>query len=786
MVQINSQIKDGKELAKQVLSWITCTKRQLTISELQHALAVEAGESQINVENLCSVEDMVSVCAGLVTVDEETNIIRLVHYTTQEYFERTQQRWFPDAQTSITIVCVTYLSFTVFESGVCQTDDEFEERLRTNPFYNYAALNWGHHARKTGALTQLVTDFLTSRTKVDASVQALFTNKEHSAGSDNIQKVPRHMTGLHLGAYFGLGLAVRGLLLRGHEPDPKDSYGRTPLSYAAENGHTVVVKILLDSGQVDVDSRDISSLTPILYAAVIGFEAVVKLLLETGKVEVDSRADHGRTPLLYAAANGYEGIVKLLLETGKVEVDSRDDYGRTPLLYAAANGYEGIVKLLLETHKVEAHSKDNYNRTPISYAAQNGYSTMARLLEMRTSNDPGKQQKLDYEAEDDLKSSTYDQSDIDSVFTDASILSSRSSQGEYFSHAVFELTQLLLNDDELKLLYPKAISKVGTDKFQRNFARFLKSFSQSLLGEASNDLQRDAAHFVRVPVRQTAAEIGKVLRQDEGELSMAQKLKLGVSKAVQVNAWLELQKRDREQRHAETRPEAEDDLELSDESDSNGSETFEQNSLRTLDEVKEYKRITWRSAYGKPLYIDVKETSKGGAEQLQERLRKSASLTQRAEPRSSSVVSARTAGQPSLPPPAHVRRNPDARGDSRNSNTQNIPSGRTDPGVTNSQSNLTTSNQQQRERRYLLLCFSTSKSKSFRQIDVTDLLNDQYLFQRIHDVYWEIRSAESWISRLKLPMLLRLPSWVYWCFDGVHFFTPKRADFISVSYDTRK
>jgi len=66
---------------------------------------------------------------------------------------------------------------------------------------------------------------------------------------------------------------------------------------------------------------------------------------------------------------------------------------------------------------------------------------------------------------------------------------------------------------------------------------------------------------------------------------------------------------------------------------------------------------------------------------------------------------------------------------------------------------------------------------------VTDLANDQYLFQRIHDVYWEIRSAESWISRLRLPTLLRLPSWIHWCFDGVHFFTPKRADFISVSYD---
>jgi len=38
MERIDSQIKDQEELAKQVLSWITCAKRPLTTSELQHAL----------------------------------------------------------------------------------------------------------------------------------------------------------------------------------------------------------------------------------------------------------------------------------------------------------------------------------------------------------------------------------------------------------------------------------------------------------------------------------------------------------------------------------------------------------------------------------------------------------------------------------------------------------------------------------------------------------------------------------------------------------------------------
>ncbi|KFY10697.1 hypothetical protein V492_04887 [Pseudogymnoascus sp. VKM F-4246] len=777
MRRIEGQIQGKGHLAKQALSWIIYAKRPLTTTELLHALAVELGESQFDEENLCQVEDILSMCAGLVVV-EEGDIIRLLHNTTEEYFERTRARWFPNAETDIATTCVTYLSFDVF-NGICQNDEELKDRFRIYPLYNYAAYNWGHHAYEAQPLGKVLIDFLMSKSKVDASVQAMCTNEEHSTGSDSMQRVLADMTGLHLGAYFGIGSAAQDLLMGGHEPDPKDSCGRTPLSYAAEYEQTTVVELLLNTGKVDAGSRDTSS----------------------------------RTPMLYAAINGSEAVFKLLLKTGKVDVDTRDSHGRTPLIYAAANGYEGIVKLLLDTHKVETHSKDNYNMTPLSYADQNGHSTIARLLQLPTLNDSSKQKNLEYEADDDSETSTCDQSDIESVFTSASVLSSQPSHGEQFSDAVFELAQLLLNDDELMLLYPKAISKVGGDRFQRNFARFLEGFSKNLLGEASNDLQRDAAHFVQMSARRTAAEVGKALRQDS-VLTMALKPKLGVSKATQVNAWLEVQKRDHEQRHAEIQFEAEDGSEPSDESDSSGSDTFEQNPLRTLDEVKEfmlsaqawlnlrqelrvwlkldkrrdgnddrhdddeklqdgktenpkelanscppknelqgghrrtyilkimdvieqfrrprpllgYQRITWESAYGKPLYIDVKESIKGGAEQLQERLRKSASLTQKAEPHS-----APTAGVPSLPPPVHVRRNPGTQGNPRDSSTRYTPGRQADPVATSSRSNLTTSNEQQLEKRYLLLCFSTSKSKSFRQIDVTDLSNDQYLFQRIHD-----------------------------------------------------
>jgi hypothetical protein len=90
MERVERQGPNSVQFAKQVLSWITCAKRPLTTMELQHALAVVIGESELDEDNLPEIEDIVSVCAGLVTIDNESGILRLVHYTTQEYFTRTQ------------------------------------------------------------------------------------------------------------------------------------------------------------------------------------------------------------------------------------------------------------------------------------------------------------------------------------------------------------------------------------------------------------------------------------------------------------------------------------------------------------------------------------------------------------------------------------------------------------------------------------------------------------------------------------------------------------------------
>jgi hypothetical protein len=55
------------------------------------------------------IETILAVCAGLVIVDKESFVVRLVHYTTQEYLDNIQPVLFPDAQTEITHTLLTFL-----------------------------------------------------------------------------------------------------------------------------------------------------------------------------------------------------------------------------------------------------------------------------------------------------------------------------------------------------------------------------------------------------------------------------------------------------------------------------------------------------------------------------------------------------------------------------------------------------------------------------------------------------------------------------------------------------
>ncbi|OPB46716.1 hypothetical protein A0O28_0068400 [Trichoderma guizhouense] len=339
MLRINGQQAGFKDLAHKVLLWIVCAERELTATELQDALAVEIGELELDEENLPSIRDMVSVCAGLVTVDYESNVIRLVHYTTQEYFNQTRKRWFPDADVVMADTCASYLMFEDFKRGACLTEGQLQERLELYPLYNYAAHNWGHHARKVGKLCDRVMEFLECDWKVSASIQALRSDFYDKAELD--KKPGLYATSLHLAAWFGIVETVEALVNK-FGINRTDEFGTTALSCSVHCGHGAVVKLLLAVPNIDLNSRDNNGMSPLCRGAYNDYGAIVKLLLAVGadpNFSFDSE-----TPIFIAAKMGHEAIVEMLLAMPGIDIHIKHD---APLYRAVAGRHVAVVELLL-------------------------------------------------------------------------------------------------------------------------------------------------------------------------------------------------------------------------------------------------------------------------------------------------------------------------------------------------------------------------------------------------------------------------------------------------------
>lgn len=97
------------------------------------------------------------------------------------------------------------------------------------------------------------------------------------------------------------------MLLDTGEVDIDCTYrGRTALSYAAEVGEDPV-KLLLSLDAVNPALKDYRGRTPLHYAALRGDVAVMKVLLDTEKVDVDSPDFEGLTALsIVTDTRGYE------------------------------------------------------------------------------------------------------------------------------------------------------------------------------------------------------------------------------------------------------------------------------------------------------------------------------------------------------------------------------------------------------------------------------------------------------------------------------------------------
>ena len=339
-------------LAKQVLSWISCAKRPLSLAELREALSVEPGDTKLDRSGCPELELLLDVCCGLVIVDEEDNVIRLVHYSFQQYLEVNPKADLSHANWNISHACLTYLMWDDFSpeatDDIGLTKDEGQDvsiSLLTRTqwrnsyrFFLYVASYWCEHVRGEleGRLETLILCVFDQRMDLLYSLQGYnkirHRNLEYGTW-------PHEPSPLHLTCYWGLGHIIKLLIARGIDVNATDTRGRTPLFCAAMNGQANIIQELVDSG-ANVNTHDITAITPLHASVANDHLNTAKLLLQQG-VDVNAIDHEGSTPLSFAASNGNTVMMDLLQQMGAV---LEPDSGLSPLESASRGGRSSSVQ----------------------------------------------------------------------------------------------------------------------------------------------------------------------------------------------------------------------------------------------------------------------------------------------------------------------------------------------------------------------------------------------------------------------------------------------------------
>lgn len=117
------------------------------------------------------------------------------------------------------------------------------------------------------------------------------------------------------------------------------------LLQACQNGHSKVVKLLLQHKACPTQSTTVHELNPLLIAAQEGHRSIVTLLLEN-KALPNQQAEDGLTPLMQAAKKGHTDIITDLINA-RADVNKACIDGTTALMIAADNDFIEPIKQLL-------------------------------------------------------------------------------------------------------------------------------------------------------------------------------------------------------------------------------------------------------------------------------------------------------------------------------------------------------------------------------------------------------------------------------------------------------
>ncbi|KAF8218034.1 ankyrin repeat-containing domain protein [Mycena galopus ATCC 62051] len=400
MERIEHQNEDDRQLAHLVLTWVAYAVRPLFVNELREALAVEPEAKSVDPDNLLDTDIILSVCAGLVIIDEAMSTVRLIHHTTQQYMYTIQPCRFPHAYMEIASRIFTYLAIPEFSNLPESTEEQYElfgkehpslddlsnmpkfedkqkELVLRHPLLGYSQYCLFYAGQAQLQLQTQIKSFLSTAhswqhfwcsyhlrshlmyywgysgwEQLSASPLAISALANLLIIAKHLlieRKFERHegFDALCVAAYYGHLQMVQLLVENGF--DIHNDHGRFEEAFqaAAEMGHDLVVQFFIQLG-ANVNAQEPESGTMLHPRLCWGRE-----LYSLNFMDHIEQGAYDTTQVLYGTAlhaasfRGHKSTVSLLIEMGAGTNIQRGYFG-TALIAASHGGHQHVVQLLLE------------------------------------------------------------------------------------------------------------------------------------------------------------------------------------------------------------------------------------------------------------------------------------------------------------------------------------------------------------------------------------------------------------------------------------------------------
>ncbi|KAI4169534.1 MAG: hypothetical protein LQ343_005614 [Gyalolechia ehrenbergii] len=354
MERIENQEPDHRRIALKTMAWVCYAFRALSLKELQHGLAVEPGDTELDEDLVMDGQSITSLCAGLVVVDQRTNIVNLVHYSTKSYFDEIRHIQFPEFHAKITLVCATYLTLDSLKGA------KIWEIVQDYPLACYAAQFMGDHARNSPeeslepSILEMICNLLSHPDKRKPLLSLLDGLDLIQAGFYSKGKpMTRQSTAALVDAFAETEMPV--LFDSVLEVEHSDTLSTISSRSATESDTST----LMGDGAQDeevwetkIKTSRVPEVTALHLAASMGLAKIASLLLKE-TTNIDAVDETGQTALALALERGFEKAVEFLINSGAC-VDLRHGHGRGVLLLITERGWYNAGNTIVEKARLTA------------------------------------------------------------------------------------------------------------------------------------------------------------------------------------------------------------------------------------------------------------------------------------------------------------------------------------------------------------------------------------------------------------------------------------------------